>query len=94
VSPNILINFGSFAILTILWLGFGAALLFNPSYLDSTWQLFRGLPMIAQIGLGLLLLPLVAGLWVWESSWPLWIRVILVLGLAWATIYTFLPKQS
>jgi hypothetical protein len=94
MSPNILINFGSFAILTILWLGFGAALLFNSALLDSTWQLYRGLPMIAQIGLGLLLLPLVAGLWIWETPWPLWIRVILVLGLAWATIYTFLPKQA
>ena len=94
MSPNILINFGSFAILTILWLGFGAALLFNSALLDSIWQLYRGLPMIAQIGLGLLLLPLVAGLWVWETPWPLWIRVILVLGLAWATIYTFLPKQA
>ena len=94
MSPNILINFGSFAILTILWLGFGAALLFNSALLDSIWQLYCGLPMIAQIGLGLLLLPLVAGLWVWETPWPLWIRVILVLGLAWATIYTFLPKQA
>ena len=94
MSPNVLISIGSFAILTILWLGFGAALFFNPALLDSTWQLFRDLPMIAQIGLGLLLLPLVAGLWVWETPWPLWIRVILVLGLAWATIYTFLPKQA
>jgi hypothetical protein len=94
MSPNLLINLGSFAILTILWLGFGAALLFSPSLLDSSWQLFRGLPMIAQIGLGLLLLPLVAGLWIWETPWPLWIRVILVLGLAWATIYTFLPRQA
>lgn len=94
MSANMLVNIGSFAILSILWLGFGAALLFNQSLLDSTWQLFRGLPTIAQIGLGLLLLPLVAGLWIWETPWPLWIRVILVLGLAWATIYTFLPKQA
>jgi hypothetical protein len=94
MSVNIFINFGSFGILTLLWLGFGAALVFNQALLDSTWQVFRGLPMIAQIGLGLLLLPLVLGLWIWQTPWPLWIRVVLVIGLAWATIYTFLPKQA
>jgi hypothetical protein len=94
MSVNTFINFGSFGILTLLWLGFGAALVFNQALLDSTWQVFRGLPMIAQIGLGLLLLPLVLGLWIWQTPWPLWIRVVLVIGLAWATIYTFLPKQA
>lgn len=94
MSVNTLINFGSFGILTLLWLGFGAALIFNQTLLDSTWQVFRGLPIIAQIGLGLLLLPLVLGLWIWQTPWPLWIRIVLVAGLAWATIYTFLPKQS
>ena len=94
MTINTLINFGSFGILSLLWLGFGAALIFNQALLESIWQAFRGLPMIAQIGLGLLLLPLVLGLWVWQTPWPLWVRVILVIGLAWATIYTFLPKQA
>jgi len=94
MSVNTFINFGSFGILTLLWLGFGAALIFNHAFLDTTWQAFRGLPMVAQIGLGLLLLPLVLGLWIWKTPWPLWIRVVLVFGLAWATIYTFLPKQA
>ena len=94
MTINTLINFGSFGILSLLWLGFGAALIFNQALLESIWQAFRGLPMIAQFGLGLLLLPLVLGLWVWQTPWPLWVRVILVIGLAWATIYTFLPKQA
>lgn len=94
MPTNMIINIGSFAILTVLWLGFGAALLFNQALLDTVWQLFRGLPVLAQIGLGLLLLPLVVGLWIWQTPWPLWIRLILVVGLAWATIYTFLPKQA
>ena len=54
---NTLINYGSFAILTILWLAFGAALLFNQALLDSIWQSFRAFPLIAQLGIGLLLLP-------------------------------------
>jgi hypothetical protein len=89
-----IISIGSFAILTILWLGFGAALVFNQALLDTAWQLFRGLPLVAQILIGLLLLPLILGLWIWQAPWPMWIRLILVIGLGFATIFTFLPKQS
>ena len=91
---NMVINISAFAILGILWLGFGAALLFNQAILDSTWQFFRGMPLLFQAVIGLLVLPLVAGLWIWESSWPLWLRLVLVIGLGWATIYTFFPKQA
>ena len=91
---NMIISIGSFAILTILWLGFGAALIFNQALLDTAWQLFRGLPLWAQVILGLLLLPLILGLLIWQSPWPLWIRLILVIGLGLATIYTFFPKQA
>ena len=91
---NTVINYGSFAILSILWLGFGGALLFNQPLLDTLWQTFRGLPLASQLVLGLLLLPLVLGLWSWQSSWPLWIRLILVIGLGWTTIYTFFPKHA
>jgi hypothetical protein len=39
---NMIINVGAFAILTILWLGFAAALIFNQSMLDAAWQMLRG----------------------------------------------------
>ncbi|MGE5642923.1 MAG: hypothetical protein ACM3Y8_07915 [Byssovorax cruenta] len=91
---NTVINYGSFAILSILWLGFGGALLFNQPLLDTLWQTFRGLPLAIQLVLGLLLLPLVLGLWIWQSPWPLWIRLMLVIGLGWTTIYTFFPKHA
>jgi hypothetical protein len=94
MSFNTIINYSSFGILSLLWLGFGAALLFNQALLNSVWQLFRGLPLAMQIVIGLLLLPLVLGLWIWQTPWPLWIRLILVIGLGWATIYTFFPKQA
>jgi len=41
---NMLINYSAFVILAILWLGFAAALIFNPTLLDNTWQFFRGMP--------------------------------------------------
>jgi hypothetical protein len=89
-----IISIGSFAILTILWLGFGAALIFNQSILDTVWQIFRGFPLLVQFALGLLLLPLALGLWIWQSPCPMWIRLLLVIGLGLATIYTFFPKQA
>jgi len=94
MAINTLINYGSFAILSILWLAFGAALLFNQTILDNIWQVFRAFPLIAQLGIGLLLLPVVVGLWIWQTPWPLWLRLILVLGLGIATVYTFFPKQA
>lgn len=94
MAINTIISFGSFAILAILWLGFGAALLFNPTILDSVWQSFRAFPFIAQLIIGLVLLPVVAGMWIWQTPWPLWLRLVLVLGLGIATVYTFFPKQA
>ena len=90
---NMIINISAFVILAILWLGFGAALIFNQAMLDTIWQFFRGMPLAVQVVVGLLVLPVALGLWIWESSWPLWLRLILVIGLGFATIYTFFPKR-
>jgi hypothetical protein len=91
---NLPLNIGAFGILTILWLGFAAALVFNQAILDTVWQTLRGLPIVVQAVVWLLVLPVAAGLWIWELSWPLWIRLILALALAIATIYTFYPNHS
>jgi hypothetical protein len=91
---NMIINLGAFAILTVLWLGFAAALIFNQAILDTVWQSFRALPWAVQGVIWLLVLPVAAGLWIWETSWPLWLRLVLVIGLGWVTIYTFLPRKG
>lgn len=89
-----IINILAFAVLTLLWLAFGAALLFNRELLDTVWQSFRSWPILLQLVTGLLVLPVTAGLWIWETSWPLILRLILVAGLAWVTVYTFLPGRA
>ena len=91
---NMLINIGAFTILGILWLGFATALIFNQALLDIALQMLRGLPLIIQGVVWLLVLPVVAGLWIWETSWPLWLRLVLVIGLGWVTIYTFFPRRA
>jgi hypothetical protein len=92
--PNLIINISAFAILTLLWLGFAAAIVFNPASLDSVWYALRGLPLIVQGVVWLLVLPVALGLWIWESGWPVWLRLLLVVGLAVATVYTFFPRQA
>jgi hypothetical protein len=89
-----IINIFAFAVLTLLWLAFAAALLFNSSMLDTFWQSFRSWPLIVQLVVGLLVLPVVLGLWIWETSWPLLLRLILVAGLGWVTVYTFFPRKT
>jgi hypothetical protein len=37
----------------LLWLGFGAAIMFNPTILDTIWQSSRGWPVILQVIVGL-----------------------------------------
>jgi hypothetical protein len=91
---NRIINIFAFAVLTLLWLAFAAALLFNRDLLDTSWQTFRSWPLIIQLVVGLLVLPVAIGLWIWETSWPLLLRLILVAGLAWMTVYTFFPWKT
>ncbi len=87
-----IINLIAFAALGVLWLGFIAGLAVRPEMLNTTWLSLRGLPLIIQALVWLLALPVVLGLWIWQMSWPSAIRLILVLGLAWATLYAFFPR--
>ena len=91
---NMIINIGAFAILTLLWVGFAAALIFNQALLDTAWQMLRGLPFIVQAVVWLLILPVAAGLWIWKPPGRFWLRLILVIGLGWVTVYTFFPKKA
>ncbi len=88
------INFAAFAALAALWLAFGAALLFNRELLDRVWQSFRRLPLLVQCAVVLLTLPVTVGLWVWQTRWPIWLRLVIVLALAWVTLYTFFPHLT
>ena len=79
---NLLINISAFIILTFLWVGFGAAIFYRRDALDHGWQKFRLLPVLLQLAIGLLALPLLIGLWVWQTRWPFWLRLTLVAGMA------------
>lgn len=83
-----------FAVVIILWLAFGAALAADPGILDSLWRSIRGLWVPIQVVVWVLLLPWVIGLWVWQMPWMLWLRLLLVAGLAMANVAAFFPRRA
>ena len=87
-------NWILFGIFAALWLAFGAALLLSQGSVDSAWQWVRSLPLLLQVGVWVLFLPVVAGLWVWESTWPLLVRLVLVAGLAGWNLLVLIPRAA
>ena len=88
----ILTNGGGFVVFGVLWAAFAYALVVRQGDIDQTWEAIRTLPLIAQLLLWFLFLPVMAGLWVWETTWPLIMRIVLVVGLAGWNLMIFVPK--
>jgi len=83
-----------FGIFALIWIAFGAGLIWSQGSVDQAWATVRGLPLIVQAMVWLLLLPVMAGLWVWETTWPLMVRLVLVLGIAGWNLLVFLPRAA
>jgi ABC-type amino acid transport system permease subunit len=81
-----------FGIFAIIWVLFAAGLMWSQGSLDQAWNAIRGLPLIVQIVVWVLFLPAMIGLWIWETSWPLVVRLVLVVGVAGWNLLMFLPK--
>ncbi|TNB72138.1 hypothetical protein FHJ30_11315 [Arthrobacter sp. BB-1] len=83
-----------FVIAVLLWAAFGAVLLVRQGNLADLWAAFRGQPWVLQGLEFLVLLPWTAALWVWNTAWELWIRALLLVGLAWVSLYLLFPWRS
>jgi len=92
MNVEMLFNNFVFILFTLLWLAFIAALIFRREILKNTWQRIRSLHLLVQLILWLLFLPVMLGLWIWQTSWPLWLRLILVVSLAWWNVFVFFPR--
>jgi len=69
-------SFYAIVIFVVLWVGFAIALVVNREWLDILWNLVRELPLVVEMIVWVLLLPIVVGLWIWESSWPALVRLL------------------
>jgi hypothetical protein len=77
----------------MLWVGFAIALVVNPEWLDLLWNWVRALPTVAEIIIWVLFLPIMVGLWIWESSWPALVQLLALAGIVvWTTlaVYSFI----
>ena len=81
-----------FAIFAVLWVAFGAALIWSQGSLDAAWQWVQSLPLILQGVVWLLFLPVMIGLWVWETTWPMVLRLVVIGGVAGWNLIVFLPR--
>jgi hypothetical protein len=88
-----LFNVGVFGLFAVLWVAFAVGLIWSQGSLDQTWESIRGLPIVVQAVVWLLFLPVVAGLWVWESTWPVIVRLVLVAGIGFWNLYIFFPRS-
>ncbi len=57
-------------IFVMLWVGFVIALVVNREWLDVLWNWAQALPLVPKILVWVVFLPIMVGLWIWESSWP------------------------
>jgi hypothetical protein len=69
------------AIFAILWVGFAIALVVNREWLDVLWDWVRALPFVAEIIVWVLFLPIMVGLWIWESSWSALVNLLAFAGM-------------
>ena len=81
-----------FGVFLVLWIAFGAALVVSQGSVDQAWQAIRDLPLLIEIVVWVLFLPVVVGLWVWETSWPLILRLAVIIGIAGWNLLIFLPR--
>jgi len=79
------------AVFVVLWVGFFIALAMNREWLDALWSWVQALPLVPKIIVWVLFLPVMVGLWIWESSWPTLGRLV---GLTCIIGWTLLAVSS
>ena len=75
-----------------LWAGFGLALVRDRARLDEAWQRIRRLPLPVQGIVWLLFMPVLVGLVVWRTRWPLAGRLATIGGVAAWSLLIFIPS--
>jgi hypothetical protein len=78
-------------IFLVLWVGIVVALAMNRQWIDDIWIWAQGLPTVPKIIVWVLFLPIMVSLWIWESSWSTFGRVLAFGGIV---VWTFLAVRS
>jgi hypothetical protein len=78
-------------IFAVLWVGFAVALVVNREWLDLLWHWVLALPTFARVIVWLVLLPIMVGLWIWESTWSAFVSLLAFAGMI---VWTLLAVSS
>ena len=78
-------------IFVVLWGGFIIALIVNREWLDVLWNWAQALPLVPKIIVWMVFLPILVGLWAWESSWPTFGHLV---GFAGIVIWTLVAVAN
>ena len=81
-----------FAGMVGLWTAFGIVALVSVEKLGDLWGWVTGLPLVAEIVVWIAALPWVLGLWVSQTSWPEWLRILLILCFAVGWTLVSIPR--
>ena len=77
-------------IFAILWVGFAIALVANREWLDILWNWVQDLPTLTEIIIWVFFLPIMVGLWIWESSWSTLVSLLAFAGIVvWTLLAVF-----
>ena len=88
--PRVLSTY-AFVIFAMLWVGFAVALVVNREWLDLLWNWVQTLPSVVKIIIWVFVTPIMAALWVWESSWATIVRLLAFAGIV---VWTLLAVSS
>ncbi len=80
-------------IFAVMWAAFAVALVWSQGSLDAAWQSIRGWPLVLQGLAWLLFLPVMVGMWIWETTWPLVWRLVLIVGIAGWNLLVMIPGK-
>ena len=76
-----------FVLFAIIWVGFGAALLWSQGSVDAVWSTVRAWPWYLEGIVWVAFLPVMVGVWIWETAWPqLWRLMGLVVLASWTLV--------
>lgn len=78
--PRVLSTY-AIVIFALLWAGFAIALLVNREWLDLLWNWAHALHPVVEVVVWVLFLPIMTGLWIWESSWSAFVRLLAFAGI-------------
>jgi hypothetical protein len=78
------------AIFVILWVGFIIALIVDRAWLGQLWDWAQALPLVPKIIVWAVFLPVLVGLWIWQSSWSTFGQLLGLAGIiAWTLVAVY-----